>query len=338
MKKFLIGVAVILLVLYCGFWVFVNGKITKALSDSAALQESGYAIMVDPDSPKGFPLSFTRDILSLNYKTPPPEDGAAFEGPTIMVNLSKIALRVPAYWPFQYHFRHDGDARIDVKLPLQPRYNFDITPMVLRGIYKTSPGGASRQITANVTGAKIEPLPGSFPLLLDTVQSLKFDIGLQDSGTEGLINLDVNVDAQNAAFIGDALPEIFEMFGDDIEALSFNCAGKIDTRPAGIMASETAVNCSDIAVQWGVLDVIATLDLRGDLQRPTGSLILYIKNEKALLGRVSKFTSFTDLPRLSLAERALSRLPENADGRKEIPLTFRDGEPTFLGIKLGKFQ
>jgi hypothetical protein len=89
--KILIAVAILFVVLWCGYWYATNRMITAALAEvSTDLAAKGRALACSDEAVGGFPLSLTLDCGSPTYA-----DGSA----GVSAGLARISASAPLYWP-----------------------------------------------------------------------------------------------------------------------------------------------------------------------------------------------------------------------------------------------
>ncbi|MEM6304320.1 MAG: DUF2125 domain-containing protein [Pseudomonadota bacterium] len=322
--RFILRLAVVLVVLWCGWWALASWGLHRGLTQAIATREGdGWRADVQQ---AGFPLRLRSELRDIVLTGPTPD---------LRVTAEQLAISAPTYWP----------GFITADLPEAP---VRISTPAGEVILELSEGDAGLDVSPGM----------ALELAHLRLRSGTWRLRLQDQAlfSGDAIALQVNADAQSAAryladfsaenlSLGDSLraalalpadwPEAFDRFTADLAVIFDKPLDRFAGEQPSPQPRRLALNGLDLA--WGEIALSAKGALDIDATGvPEGRIEVQLKNWRTVLDLAQNAGALPDQARRQ-ANFMLGALASRAGAPEDLDLTlnFTSGRLALSGIDLG---
>lgn len=318
MKK-LIAFILVIIALYTAYWFVMSGAVKKAAQEKISEYEtSGYVITHAPLEMKGYPLHFDAALGPMQVTAP----STALGGAGAKIVLDAVDISGKAYNPLSWSLVHSGVGTMDLPMGQGQRWVFDTQTQRADIDMRASASGTLKRLDVDALDVRFTSKnQGSIPVRRVGSGTYKFKTG-GSQATYSLLAKDLLLNASDLGPIGRA-------FGDEARSIS----GTMTATGYG-GASPNYVS-EDLSLLWGPADMGGGFNLTAGDNGYSGSLVLNVANESALLDALTR-EGVLSSGEAFMANLAIGGMPQTEDGRRTLTLTVRDNNVGLGPLKIGR--
>lgn len=322
----LIILALVLLLLTMGIWIFLRGALVKGLIGGITnLENQGYEITHGGLTVEGFPFKLSAASKDIFIRAP--RSNAPDPAKNWSVKAANLQISSATLTPLSWKLSHTGPMRIDMRGRNGERYWFEIVPADIKARAVVSTRGTLKSARFDMVRAQLDSLVGTPPIIskidyLDGRIKVANDIAQTSLHAEDL-RLSPKIPVVLDNILGRKLALVEVNTNIDNWTLLETGGAEAWQAAGGHIKSE------HWAVLWGAADMTGTFDISFKNAKPEGKIQIRIKNPEPLVGKIFQF--FPEAKQYAQPVNAFISLKDTEDdGRKTINLTLKDGR-----VKMG---
>ncbi len=311
----------------------MRGIMVKSLIGGIAnLEKQNYEIGHGGLSVAGFPFTLDASTNNVSIRAPLSET----PDPTKNWSIKSDSLRAHSatLTPLSWNVEHRGQMRIDMRGRNGERYMFDIAPANINAHMVVNTAGKLKLARFEMGRAQLDSLVGTPPLIS---QLGTLGAGIKISGDIG------RVSAMGQNFrLSPKIPNILDnILGRKLALVELDADitnwSILETDGVNAwLATNSRINSEHWAIKWGDADIIGNFNLVFKNGLPEGKIHIRIKKPKPLIQKIIE--SNPDFEQYAVQANMLISLKETeADGRKSVDITIKNGEVKMGFIPLFKF-
>lgn len=329
----LIILALLLMLLLMGTWIFLRNTLVKGLiTNIASLESQGYEISHGGLTVEGFPLSLnasSRDILVRAPISSMPDPTKSWS-----VKMDNVNVQSATVTPLSWDISHSGQMRIDMRGQAGERYMFDVTPADIEARAAVSARGTLKSARFDMARAQLDSLVGT-PPVISKIEYLDGDIKVEDTIAR------ITLHAEDLR-LSPKIPSVLDnILGRKLALAELNA--NIDNWPlmeaSGGDAWKAAggrISSEHWAVLWGKADMTGSFDISFKNGKPEGKIQIRIKDPKPLINKITA-TGLIPAQYSSTINTLINLQETEDDGRKAVNLTIKSGTVKMGFITLFEF-
>ncbi len=317
----LIILALLLLVMTMGLWIFLRGALVKSLIGGIAnLETQGYEVTHGGLTIEGFPFSISAVSQDISVRAPRSSTPSPVQNWSI--KTGNLQMRSATLTPLSWDIRHTGQMRIDMHGRAGERYWFEIAPTNIEARAVASLRGTLKSARFDMGRAQLNSLVGT-PPIISKIEHLDGNIKVTDAVANiALRAKDLRLSPKIPAIIDNIL-------GRKLSLIELNA--NIDNWPlleaSGAQAWQTAagrIKAEHWAVLWGNADMVGNFDLTFKNGKPEGTIQIRIKNAKSLIDNITA-AGLIPAQYTGTINSLITMRETDEEGRKTIDLTIKNG-------------
>ena len=329
-------IIILLLIVFlaiAGSWLGLRSLVASSMTNSIAeLEQEGYEIGHGGLSVSGFP--FVVDARTQNVSIAAPSSFEVDPSKNWTIKMDEVDVYTSTFTPLSWSALHSGEMRVDMRGLDGERYMFDVSPAEISADIAYSLSGAIKHFHANINRSRINSLVGSEPPVL-ALGGMRADLNVKAG--QGQFDVLVKDVVLTEKYLGVA----YNVLGKELSRVSINTGIENwqmlemgDT--AAWLDSPSRIKCDDWQVLWGDADFVGDFDIGFVNGLPDGVVRFRVKNSTQLLGKLIN-ADLIPGPTLVQLGAYLNGLEADADGRKQIEITIRNGVVKYGFVTLYKF-
>ncbi len=329
----LIILALLLMLLLMGAWIFLRNTLVKGLiSNIANLESQGYEIGHGGLTVEGFPLSLRAASRDISVRAPisnMPDPAKNWS-----VKMDKVSVQSATITPLSWDISHSGQMRIDMRGQDGERYMFDIAPADIEARAIITTRGTLKSARFDMGRTQLDSLVGT-PPIISKIGYLDGEIKVADTVARAALHAE---DLRLSPKIPSMLDTIL---GRKLALVKLNA--NIDNWPLleanggdAWIAANGRISSEHWAILWGNADMTGSFDLTFKNEKPEGTIQIRIKNPKPLIDKIAAAGLIPE--KYAGTINTLIALKETEDdGRKAVNLTIKGGTVKMGFITLFEF-
>ncbi|MCF6275327.1 MAG: DUF2125 domain-containing protein [Robiginitomaculum sp.] len=323
----------LVIVAIMGAWIFIRGVMVKNLIGGIAnLENQNYEIGHGGLNVAGFPFILDASTSNVSIRAPLSDT----PDPTKNWSIKSDGLRIHSatLTPLSWNIEHRGQMRIDMRGKNGERYMFDIAPANINAHIVVNTAGKLKTARLNMERAQLDSLVGT-PPLISQLGALGADIKISDDiGRVSATGQNFRLSPKIPNILDNILGRKLALVELDADITNWSILETGDTN--AWLAANSRLNSEHWAIKWGDADIIGNFNLMFKNGLPEGKIHIRIKKPKPLIQKIIE--SNPDFEQYAVQANMLISLKETeADGRKSVDITIKNGEVKMGFIPLFKF-